>query len=55
MSGFTFEDIESLSVDLPEDIAKRKWHGDFKGADRLIGLWLKKVSLQYLHFPNRNT
>ncbi len=42
MSGFTFEDIESLSVDLPEDIAKRKWHGDFKGADRLIGLWLKK-------------
>ena len=42
MSEFTFEDIESLSVDLPEDIAKRKWHGDFKGADRLIGLWLEK-------------
>ena len=42
MSKFIFEDIESLSVDLPEDIAKRKWYGDFKGTDRLIGLWLEK-------------
>ncbi len=42
MNDFKFEDIEYLSVDLPEDILKRKWHGDFKGADRLIGLWLEK-------------
>jgi len=42
MNDFKFEDIENLSVDLPEDILKRKWHGDFKGADRLIGLWLEK-------------
>ena len=42
MSDFRFEDIETLSVDLPEDILKRKWHGDFKGAGRLIGLWLEK-------------
>jgi len=42
MSNFRFEDIETLSIDLPEDILKRKWHGDFKGADRLIGLWLEK-------------
>ena len=42
MNDFRFEDIESLSVELPEDILKRKWHGDLAGADRLIGLWLKK-------------
>lgn len=42
MSNFNFGDIENLSVDLPEDILKRKWHGDFEGADRLIGLWLEK-------------
>lgn len=42
MDPFQFEDIEYLSVDLPEDILKRKWHGDFQGADRLIGLWLEK-------------
>lgn len=42
MRSFRFEDIENLYVDLPEDIVKRKWHGDFKGADRLIGLWLER-------------
>lgn len=42
MDPFQYEDIEYLSVDLPEDILKRKWHGDFQGADRLIGLWLEK-------------
>lgn len=42
MDKFKFEEIEYLSIDLPEDILKRKWHGDFQGADRLIGLWLKK-------------
>ncbi|MDE6926554.1 MAG: transglutaminase domain-containing protein, partial [Acetatifactor sp.] len=42
MSDFRFEDIENLACDLPEDILKRKWHGDFKGANRLIGLWMEK-------------
>lgn len=42
MSDFRFEDIENLSIDFPEDILKRKWHGDFQGAGRLIGLWLEK-------------
>lgn len=42
MDPFQFEDIAYLSVDLPEDILKRKWHGDFQGADRLIGLWLER-------------
>lgn len=42
MNDFKFENIENLSVELPEDILKRKWHGDFKGAHRLIGLWLEK-------------
>lgn len=31
-----FEDIKYLSVELPEDIQKRKWAGDFAGADSLI-------------------
>lgn len=42
MDNFKFEDIEYLSIDLPEDILKRKWHGDFQGADRLISLWLER-------------
>ncbi|MCM1215762.1 MAG: transglutaminase-like domain-containing protein [Lachnospiraceae bacterium] len=42
MNDFRFEYIECLSVELPEDILKRKWHGDFQGADRLIGLWLER-------------
>ncbi|MCM1542347.1 MAG: transglutaminase-like domain-containing protein [Blautia sp.] len=42
MNDFRFEDIEYLAVELPEDILKRKWHGDFQGADRLIGLWLER-------------
>lgn len=42
MEHFTFEDLGNLSSELPEDILKRKWHGDFRGADRLIGLWLEK-------------
>lgn len=42
MNDFRFEDLESLSAELPEDILKRKWHGDFAGADRLVGLWLEK-------------
>lgn len=31
-----FTDIESLSAELPEDILKKKWYGDFEGACRLI-------------------
>lgn len=42
MDRFRFEDIENLSIDLPEDILKRKWHGDFRGADSLIALWLER-------------
>lgn len=42
MGVFKFEDIENLSIDLPEDILKRKWYGDFAGAERLIDIWLKK-------------
>lgn len=42
MDDFTFRDIEALSAELPEDIAKRKWRGDFKGADRLAELWLQR-------------
>lgn len=42
MDNFRFEEMGYLSVDLPEDILKRKWHGDFQGADRLISLWLEK-------------
>lgn len=33
---FCYKDIETLCVDLPEDILKKKWYGDFKGAIRLI-------------------
>lgn len=40
MSNFKFDNIENLSVDLPEDILKRKWYGDFMGAQRLIDIWL---------------
>lgn len=42
MNDFEFEQIKSLTVDLPEDILKRKWYGDFCGADRLIDLWLQR-------------
>ena len=35
-------DIKALAVDLPEDIEKKKWFGDFKGAIRLIDLWLTR-------------
>lgn len=37
-----FTDIESLCVELPEDIKKKKWFGDFEGAKKLIDLWLEK-------------
>ena len=33
---FCYKDIETLCVDLPEDILKKKWYGDFDGAIRLI-------------------
>ena len=33
---FCYKDIETLCVDLPEDILKKKWYGDFDGAVRLI-------------------
>lgn len=42
MEEFVFSDLEFLNVELPEDINKRKWHGDFEGAKRLIELWLTK-------------
>lgn len=35
-------DIKALAVDLPEDIEKKKWFGDFKGAIHLIDLWLTR-------------
>lgn len=31
-----YSDIDYLHIPLPEDIAKRKWHGDFEGALRVI-------------------
>lgn len=37
-----YTDIECLCVELPEDINKKKWYGDFEGAIRLIDLWLDK-------------
>lgn len=33
---FCYKDIETLCVDLPEDILKKKWYGDFDGAIHLI-------------------
>ncbi|MCI2049175.1 MAG: transglutaminase-like domain-containing protein [Lachnospiraceae bacterium] len=42
MEEYNFSDIEALCVKLPEEIEKRKWHGDFEGAIRLIGIWLEK-------------
>lgn len=33
---FCYKDMETLCVDLPEDILKKKWYGDFDGAIRLI-------------------
>lgn len=33
-----YEDIEYLNVELPEDILKKKWYGDFEGANRLIDI-----------------
>ncbi len=40
MGGGMYGDIEFLSVGLPEDITKKKWCGDFSGADRLIARYL---------------
>lgn len=37
-----YDDIRYLNVELPEDILKKKWYGDFKGADHLIELKLKQ-------------
>ncbi len=42
MCEFRYTDMEALCVELPEDIKKKKWHGDFEGAIRLIDLWLEK-------------
>ena len=42
MVDFKYEDIEHLNVELPEDILKKKWYGDFEGAIRLIDLRLEK-------------
>lgn len=40
MSQFHYSDIECLNVELPEDILKKKWFGDFEGAIRLIDIRL---------------
>ena len=37
-----FEDLQYLSVSLPEDIQKLKWYGDFDRARKVIDLVLKK-------------
>lgn len=42
MCGFNYSDIESLCVELPEDILKMKWYGDYEGAKGLIDLWLTR-------------
>lgn len=42
MTKFNYSDIESLCVELPEDILKMKWYGDYEEAKRLIDLWLEK-------------
>lgn len=42
MSEFRYEDIQYLSVPLPEDIEKLKWYGDFDRAQRVIDMRLKK-------------
>lgn len=42
MNDFRYTDVETLCVELPEDIKKKKWYGDFDGAIRLIDLWLEK-------------
>ena len=34
--------LETLVFDLPEDVLKRKWAGDFEGEMRLIDVLLKK-------------
>lgn len=39
---FRYEDIEYLSVPLPEDIEKLKWFGDFERAQRVIDMRLEK-------------
>ena len=35
------DDVRMLAVELPEDILKAKWAGDFKRADRLIDWYLR--------------
>jgi hypothetical protein len=42
MNEFCYSDIESLCIELPEDILKMKWFGDYEGATALINLWLLK-------------
>lgn len=37
-----FDDIKYLNVELPENIKKKKWYGDFEGAARLIDLTLEQ-------------
>ena len=34
--------LEMLVFDLPEDVLKRKWAGDFEGEIKLINAMLKK-------------
>lgn len=41
MYEFHYKDIECLNIELPEDILKKKWFGDFKGAKNLIDIRLK--------------
>lgn len=42
MTKCYYPDLKVLAVDLPEDIEKKKWSGDFEGAIDLIEQWLKK-------------
>lgn len=39
---YEYSDIEFLNIELPEDILKKKWFGDFEGAAGLIDIYLKK-------------
>jgi hypothetical protein len=49
MESFCFNDIEALCVELPEEIEKKKWHGDFEGAIALIDRWQQRDIPEKLH------
>ncbi len=42
MKEFTYEELNSLEYDLPEEVLKYKMAGDFSGARESIGRWLER-------------